>query len=312
MRTRLRNLGVFSLSAIDLFASAMGAFIIITIILMPDYQKEVRLEGHLAYIESLAGQTEAVLNDTELGVEATLNALATAQTRQLELQAEQEIMSSELETINALLQAHNDEPPPPPPSPVETEAELGSNLVTFRFLGLKTDKTRILLLVDMNKYLSEHEALVVRTVARALDSVTSGYEFGILGFQQLDSGPRYHRWPEGGELAEMNGSNRAEAMRFVRELSGRFEGSSSLQKAFELAFAGPAEAMILISDGLPNPTYNGGLPPRALIQDIVLKNTRGREIHAVTIGDYFKYKGTVDFMENLARANSGGFLALAQ
>ena len=312
MRTRLRNLGVFSLSAIDLFASAMGAFIIITIILMPDYQKEVRLEGHLAYIESLAGQTEAVLNDTELGVEATLNALATAQTRQLELQAEQEIMSSELETINALLQAHNDEPPPPPPSPVETEAELGSNLVTFRFLGLKTDKTRILLLVDMNKYLSEHQALVVRTVARALDSLKSGYEFGILGFQQLDSGPRYHRWPEGGELAEMNGSNRAEAMRFVRELSGRFEGSSSLQKAFELAFAGPAEAMILISDGLPNPTYNGGLPPRALIQDIVLKNTRGREIHAVTIGDYFKYKGTVDFMENLARANSGGFLALAQ
>ena len=70
--------------------------------------------------------------------------------------------------------------------------------------------------------------------------------------------------------------------------------------------------MILISDGLPNPAYNGGLPPRALIQDIVLKNTKGREIHAVTIGDYFKYKGTVDFMENLARANSGGFLALAQ
>ena len=113
-------------------------------------------------------------------------------------------------------------------------------------------------------------------------------------------------------MAEMNGSNRAEAMRFVRQLSGSFEGSSSLQKAFEVAFASPAEAMILISDGLPNPTYNGGLPPRALIQDIVLKNTQDREIHAVTIGDYFKYKGTVDFMENLARANSGGFLALAQ
>ena len=47
MRTRLRNFGVFSLSAIDLFASAMGAFIIISLILMPDYQKEVRLEGSL-------------------------------------------------------------------------------------------------------------------------------------------------------------------------------------------------------------------------------------------------------------------------
>lgn len=312
MRSRLRNLGVFSLSAIDLFASAMGAFIIITIVLMPDYQKEVRLEGHLNYMESLAGETESLLNDSELGIDSTRESLSTAQMRQLELQAEQEIMSSELETIRAKLQAHNDQPPPPPPSPVETEEELGSHLVTFRFLGLKTDKTRILLLIDMNKYLSEHERLVAKTVARALNSLQTGYEFGILGFQQLDSGPRYHRWPENGGLVAMTATNRAEALRFVRQLSGKFEGSSSVRDALALAFASPAEALVLISDGLPNPTYNNGLPPRALIQDIVMSNAQGKEIHAVTIGDYFKYKGTVEFMENLARANSGGFLALAQ
>lgn len=46
-------MGVYSLSAVDLFASAMGAFIIISIIMMPDYQKEAVLEGQLAYIESL-------------------------------------------------------------------------------------------------------------------------------------------------------------------------------------------------------------------------------------------------------------------
>jgi hypothetical protein len=305
-------MGVFSLSAIDLFASAMGAFIIITIILMPDYQKEVRLEGHLAYIEALKGQTEAILNDTEMGVTSLNEALTTAQRREMELQAEHDIMSSELETIRAKLQARNEEPPPPPPSPVETEEELGSNLVTFRFLGLKTDKTRILLLVDMNKYLSDHEALVARTVVRALDSLKSGYEFGILGFQQLDSGPRYHRWPENGGLAPMSNANRAQAQRFLSQLAGQFEGSSSLRDAFAEALETPAEAIILFSDGLPNPAYNGGLPPRALIQDIVLSNTRGIEIHSVTLGDYFKYKGTVEFMENLARANSGSFLALSQ
>lgn len=312
MRSRLRNLGVFSLSAIDLFASAMGAFIIITIILMPDYQKEVRLEGHLEYIEAMAGETEALLNDSELGISSINESLTTAQSRQMELQAEQQIMSSELETIRAKLQAHNDQPPPPPPSPEETEEELGSHLVTFRFLGLKTDKTRILLLVDMNKYLAAHQALVAKTVARALESLQEGYEFGILGFQQLDSGTRYHRWPENGELIEMTASNRSKANRFMRKLAGKFEGSSSLQSAFALAFDSSAEAIILISDGLPNPTYNSGLPPRALIQDIVLSNSQGMEIHAVTIGDYFKYKGTVEFMESLARANSGTFLALAQ
>jgi len=312
MRSRLGNLGVFSLSAIDLFASAMGAFIIITIILMPDYQKEVRLEGHLEYIEALAGQTEAMLNDTELGINSMQESLSTAQTHELELRAEQEIMSSELETIQAKLQARNDQPPPPPPSPVETEDEKGSNLVTFRFLGLKTDKIRLMLLIDMNKYLAGHQALVTRTVARALESLKPGYEFGILGFQQLDTGARYHRWPENGELVSMSNANRSQALSFVSQLSGKFEGSSSVRDAFALAFASPAEAIILISDGLPNPAYNGGLPPRALIQDIVLSNTQGKEIHAVTIGDYFRYKGTVEFMESLARANSGGFLALAQ
>jgi hypothetical protein len=110
----------------------------------------------------------------------------------------------------------------------------------------------------------------------------------------------------------MNRKNRAQAQRFVSQLAGKFEGSSSIQDAFAQAFDTPAEAIILISDGLPNPSYNGGLPPRALIQDIVLSNNQGKEIHAVTLGDYFKYKGTVDFMESLARANSGSFLALAQ
>jgi len=305
-------MGVFSLSAIDLFASAMGAFIIITIILMPDYQKEVRLEGHLEYIESLAGETDAILNDTELGMVSMNEALSTAEARQMELQAEQEIMSSELETIRAKLQARNDKPPPPPPSPVETEDELGSNLVTFRFLGLKTDKTRILLLVDMNKYLADHQALVAKTIARALDSLKSGYEFGILGFQQLDSGPRYHRWPENGGLVAMNASNRAQALRFVSQLSGQFEGSSSLKDAFVQAFETPAEAIILISDGLPNPAFNNGLSPGRLVRSITVSNTKAREIHAVTIGDYFKYRGTVEFMEALARANSGGFMALAE
>ena len=87
----MRNLGVYSLSAIDLFASAMGAFMIITIILMPDYQKEVRLEGHLAYLDALAGETDAMLNETLQGIESTNEALSSAQVRQLELQAEEEI-----------------------------------------------------------------------------------------------------------------------------------------------------------------------------------------------------------------------------
>ena len=312
MKSRRRIFEVYSLSAVDLFASAMGAFIIITIILMPDYQKEVRSQGDLEYLEELAGKTQAMLDETEEGSKNILEALLAAQTRQQKLQAEQAVVSSELETLNAEQQARNDQPPPPPPSPVVTPEKEGSNQVTFRFLGLKTDRKRILFLVDMNAYLAGHEALVRRTVIRGMESLQTGYEFAILGFQQQDSGPKYYRWPADGSLADMTDRSRSDAIGFLRGLSGKFEGASSLVSAFNTAFQSPAEAIILISDGLPNPAFNNNLSGGTLVRAITMSNARGKEIHAVTVGDYFKYRGTVEFMESLARANSGGFLALAE
>lgn len=312
MKSRRRIFEVYSLSAVDLFASAMGAFIIITIILMPDYQKEVRSQGDLEYLEELAGKTQAMLDETEEGSRNILEALLAAQTRQQKLQAEQAVVSSELETLNAKQQARNDQPPPPPPSPVVTPEKEGSNQVTFRFLGLKTDRKRILFLVDMNAYLAGHEALVRRTVIRGMESLQTGYEFAILGFQQQDSGPKYYRWPADGSLADMSDRSRSDAIGFLQGLSGKFEGASSLVSAFNVAFQSPAEAIILISDGLPNPAFNNNLSGGTLVRAITVSNARGKEIHAVTVGDYFKYRGTVEFMESLARANSGGFLALAE
>jgi len=311
MKSRRRNFDVYSLSAVDLFASAMGAFIIITIILMPDYQKEVRSLGDLQYLEELAGKTQAILDETEEGSKDILEALLAAQTRHQQLQAQHDVISSELETLNAQQQARNDEPPPPPPSPVVTPEKKGSNQVTFRFLGLKTDKTRILFLVDMNKYLAGHESLVQRTVVRAMESLQSGYEFAILGFQQQDSGPKYYRWPADGSLVGMTDQSRSDAKGFLNGLSRKFEGSSSLIDAFSVAFQGPADAIILISDGLPNPAFNNNLSPGGLVRSITVSNSKAVEIHAVTVGDYFKYRGTIEFMESLARANAGSFLALA-
>jgi len=312
VRVRRRSFEVYSLSAIDLFASAMGAFIIISIILMPDYQKEVRSQGDLEYLEELAGKTQALLDDSESGREDLRRALRAAQTRHQELQGEYAAVSSEVEVLEAKLQARNDQPPPPPPSPVVTPEEEGSNLVTFRFLGLKTDRKRILFLVDMNHFLAGYEDLVQRTVRRGMESLQPGYQFAILGFQQQDAGPRYYRWPADGSLAEMSDRNRSEANAFLRTLTSHFEGSSSLLSAFEAAFKTEADAIILVSDGLPNPAFNEGLSPSRLVRSITLANTSGREIHAVTVGDYFKYRGTVEFMESLARANSGGFLALSE
>ncbi|MCP4038455.1 MAG: hypothetical protein GY733_16055, partial [bacterium] len=42
MRRRNRELNVFSMSALDLFAGAMGAFILIAVVLFPYYLKETK------------------------------------------------------------------------------------------------------------------------------------------------------------------------------------------------------------------------------------------------------------------------------
>jgi hypothetical protein len=253
------------------------------------------------------------LDQSEAGKVSILKALLAAQTRQRELQAEEDIISSELETLRAKQQARNEQAPPPPPEPEEAEEEeAGREEVSFRFLGLKTRKTRILFMVDMNSYLADHQALVRATVLRAMDSLQPGYEFAILGFQQLDSGPKYHHWPADHTLAKVSKSSRSQAIRFLASLGKQFRGSSSLLGAFEQSASLPVDAIVLFSDGLPNPEFNSDLSGTRLVRAVTLANTQNREIHTVTIGDYFKYQSTVEFMEDLARANSGGFLALAK
>jgi hypothetical protein len=310
MRRRSVAVEVFSLSAIDLFASAMGAFVIIAIILMPDYQKEVRSAGDLQYLEELAGKTEAILEESELGRNDILKALLAAQTRHEQLQAEQQQISAEIQTINAEKQASKEQPPPPPPVEEPIPEPTGRNQVTFRFLGLKTDQRSILFLVDMNAFLGRHAELVKDTVVRAMDSLGDGYEFAILGFQELDSGPNFLRWPVNG-MSTMSNSTRAQANRFLEGIKDDFKGSSPLLAGITEALQSPAKAIVLFSDGLPNPTFNDGLNSNRLVRRVIQLNYEHKEIHAVTVGDYYKYRGTVEFMERLAQNNSGGFLAVS-
>jgi hypothetical protein len=58
MRRPSRELNIFSLSALDLFASAMGAFILIAVILFPYYQQNAKIMQELQ--EAKAAETAAI------------------------------------------------------------------------------------------------------------------------------------------------------------------------------------------------------------------------------------------------------------
>ena len=64
MKFRNRELNIFNMSALDLFASALGAFILISIVLMPyflrtDPEEVARLRQNLAQAQAAAAQAQA-------------------------------------------------------------------------------------------------------------------------------------------------------------------------------------------------------------------------------------------------------------
>ncbi len=82
MRRPNRNFEVFSMSALDLFASALGVFIIVAIVLFPYFQKSEAAELELEATQERLEQTETALNEAQARAEAmqtTQEALATAQ-----------------------------------------------------------------------------------------------------------------------------------------------------------------------------------------------------------------------------------------
>ncbi|MEM1412253.1 MAG: hypothetical protein AAGH19_07830 [Pseudomonadota bacterium] len=299
---------VFTMSAIDLFASAMGAFLIITIILMPDYRKEVMAEGDNTLLERLMAESLDALEDRDDEKSEAQQRKAFAQQELADLMAQASRLRNEITEAEEQLMADFD--PPPPPEPSEDLSPVDE--VSFRFLGLKTDERRFLFVVDLNRFLEPHAGLMAQTVSRTLDSLRDQHEFAILAFNQQDSGPVFQRWPADGRLVNASRRNLTGARGFLEGLEGQFVGSSPILQALRTGLDSDADAIVLFSDGLPNPRYNEGLDGAGIVSRISRENRQQKEIHAVTIGDYFKYRDTIQFMETLAKANGGGFMALAR
>jgi hypothetical protein len=312
------DIEIFSLSAIDLFAAAMAAFALLSIILLPYYQKEIQERTPENAIADLAraAETSAVettekrkaLEQKRSAAAQNVSAIKSDETKLLAKlrAAEAALLEKQAEAQRAVVVPEPLEDKPTPTPVPEQDA-----IIEFRFLGMKTKKDNIVVALDMNRCMSGHEASVQRTVSRIINSLQTNHSLQVVGFQQTDSGPRLNRWPSSGGPRRVSGSAQAEAARFSQGLTRQFGGSASMLDAFDTLLAGPGEAIFLVSDGLPNPRANDGLRPSQLQQEITRRNGGRKEIHTVVVGNYFDYDGTVEFMESLAGRNGGQFMALA-
>ena len=153
MRIPDRNTSVFSTSAIDLFASALGAFILLVMILFPYYLNEgsdnawSKTEDLMEQRRLAAGQIEDLLADQEVAQSELQD--QNAVNRGVEAQISR--IRKELADIKTQLA----ETPVPVPEPVEEIIEEPEPAaltpgVEFSILGLATEAKSFVIVIDMS------------------------------------------------------------------------------------------------------------------------------------------------------------------
>jgi len=304
LRVIRRELSVFSTSAIDLFASALGAFILLMMLLFPYYRH--------AGPESAPSDTSDLIEQRRQALRSVADALAdkvTIEDEITELEAMADSLRREMITMEEELfnieQSLADTPPPVPPPEPERQPFVERG-VEFSLLGIDTDRKRFLIVVDMSGSMEAYANLMVRSVLEVLQPLDESNEFAILGYSGMGS-TRVMSFPRGGRLVPATAANLSDAAAFTRSLAGNFGGSTPTHGALLRALQYPAEAVILISDGAPDGS------PTQIVQDVTRLNQRLRkEIHTVALGDYTNDRDLVIFLQDLARRNGGDFVGVSR
>jgi hypothetical protein len=304
-----RDTAVFSTSAIDLFASALGAFILLVMLLFPYYR-------HAGPDDSFA-RTQDIMEKRRLASDALEDLKARQQELQSELDEltdsnqgrEQQIsrLRKQLMDISnhlASLPTKITEPVEIITPPVEPKAL--THGVEFSILGLATQAKSFVIVVDMSGSMLAYEELMIESIQEILKPLNETNEFAIIGYHGNPQ-PVLWSFPTGNSLLPATSENLELAKSFTRSLGRKFVGSTPTHFALQAALEYPSSAIILLSDGEPNS------PPGFIIENITqLNQFRQTEIHTVAIGEYTHNRNLVLFMQTLARVNGGDFVGVSK
>ena len=307
MRRLNRDTTVFSTSAIDLFASALGAFILLVMILFPYYRN--------AGSDDAFSRTQEIQDMRRLASGEIADLLAAQRVSTSELQDMNEANRGVEQAISRIRRQMADirtqlaEEPIPEPEPVEEITEEPQALVAgveFSILGLASEKKTFVIVIDMSGSMLSYTDLMVNSVLEMLEPLDDSNDFAIIGYQGTPS-PAIWTFPDRSGLARATPANIDNARAFVQGLARRFSGSTPTHYALLSALQYPADAVILLSDGEPDNA------PGFIIQDVTnLNRYQEKEIHTVAIGDYTHNRGLVMFLQTLAKQNGGDFVGVSR
>ena len=309
MRIPDRDTAVFSTSAIDLFASALGAFILLVMLLFPYYRHAgpddsfARTQDIMEKRRLASGQLED-LKARQEKLQSELDQLTKAnQGREQQISRLRKAM---MDIKNQLAAIPADITEPVEIVTPEPEPRALTHGVEFSILGLATEVKSFVIVVDMSGSMLQYEELMVRSVLEILKPLDETNQFAIVGYHGNPQ-PVLWSFPNGTKLLPATEENLKLAEAFTHSLVRKFVGSTPTHFALQAALEYPASAVILMSDGEPNS------PPGFIIQNISeLNQFRRTEIHTVAIGDYTHNRNLVLFMQTLARVNGGDFVGVSR
>lgn len=309
MRRPNRETAVFTTSAVDLFASALGAFILLVMLLFPYYRNA---GDDSAYAQILDIMEQRDLNAGELAA-----LLASRKQSKTELEQQNEVNRgieqrlSRKRTLLADLKTQLAELPAPAPQPVEEvipEPEPAAAVASdeFSILGLASNAKSFVIVIDMSGSMMAYSDLMIKSVLEILQPLDETNQLAIVGYQG-DPAPVLWNYPGPDTLMRGTPENLRQAREFARGLANRFSGSTPTYVALKAALQFKSDAIILMSDGQPDNN------PNFIIQDITNENRFTRiEIHTVAIGDYTSNRGLVMFLQTLAQNNYGDFVGVSR
>ena len=178
--------------------------------------------------------------------------------------------------------------------------------MSFRFLGLKTNKSWYLILVDGAARVKHFAKNLPQILRNTIAVFRSEVEFAFAFCRYGPDGPEYRRWPRTG-FEQGGPEGRAKADKFVADEYNRMSGGSSTYDALLRAVKEPTESIILAIDRFLFKKHNQGWSRHVTAQNLTKK-----KINTVVIGDFFRDKsGTcAGFINELRRRNAGDFKAI--
>lgn len=316
------ELGTFSASAIDLFASALGAFIVITVLLFP-YFPNLSPDPLQAIVEMLRGENQALqgqvdnLSDQNDDLQAQTAAQATTiQQQRDQITAAQRDADAAQATVQALTTSAGDRDRQIDDLQDQL-TDLQGQLDGTAFIGVEPEANDFQIVLDMSGSIQGFRATVENVVQDVLSRMNADDNLRVVTYQGGVTSPTIQSWPAGtGFTNGVTDQVRTDAAAFVRRALDASGGGTPTFRAIEsvLDISVPS-TIILVTDGVPQVLASdpGAGAARSTIVSAVesatRRNNRRHQINIVAIGDFVSSEQSTAIVP-LATRNGGVLVAM--